>query len=177
MENVGGTDGDGVLIAVSDLDNALRLRHGGANTGVYLESDPSTGGRIGVNNEAPTEALQVGGNICASGSIGVCSDLRFKENINSIPKALGKVAALRGVTFTWKQDEYPSRRFADGSQIGLVAQEVLEIAPEVVLKHEDGYYSVDYGKLTPLLIEAVKELKAQNEELRRRIESLEDALQ
>ena len=173
MENVGGTSGDGVAITVTDDDNSLRVRHGGANTGVYLESDPSTGGRIGINNEAPSEALQVSGNICASGVIGSCSDVRFKDNIEDITGALDKVTSLRGVSFTWKQDEYPSQRFADGRQVGLIAQEVLEVTPEVVLKDGDGFYSVDYGKLTPLLVEAVKELKAQNAELRRRIEVLE----
>jgi type VI protein secretion system component Hcp len=173
MENVGGTSGDGVAITITDDDNSLRIRHGGANTGVYLESDPSTGGRIGINNEAPSEALQVSGNICASGAIGACSDVRFKDNIEDITGALDKVTSLRGVSFTWKQDEYPAQRFADGRQVGLIAQEVLEVTPEVVLKDGDGYYSVDYGKLTPLLVEAVKELKAQNAELRRRIEVLE----
>ena len=161
MKNVGGTTGDGVAITVTDDDNSLRMRHGGINTGIYLEADPSTGGRIGVNNEAPSQALQVSGNICASGTIGMCSDVRFKDNIENITGALDKVTSLRGVSFTWKQDEYPAQRFADGQQVGLIAQEVLEVIPEVVLKDGDGYYSVDYGKLTPLLVEAVKELSKE----------------
>jgi len=175
IANVGGTSGDGMAITITDDDNSLRIRHGGANTGVYLEADPSTGGRIGINNEAPSEALQVSGNICASGSIGVCSDVRFKTDIQEIPGALDKVTALRGVRYSWKQADFPERRFADGAQVGLIAQEVLDVVPEVVLKSADGFYSVDYGKLTPLLVEAVKELKAQNDELRRRLEALEKA--
>ena len=176
MENVGGTGGDGVLITVADGNNSLRLRHGGANTGVYFETDPSTGGRIGINTEAPSEALQVSGNICATGTIGVCSDVRFKEDIQDIPDALEKIAALRGVNFSWRRDQYPAQRFASGRQVGFVAQEVVEVLPEVVVRNDNGYYAIDYGKLTPLLVEAVKELTAENEELRRRIEALEQTV-
>ncbi|MEW5797054.1 MAG: tail fiber domain-containing protein [Candidatus Zixiibacteriota bacterium] len=175
ISNVGGTDGDGLQITVTDDDNTLRLRHGGANTGVYLESDPVNGGRVGVNNEAPSEALQVSGNICASGTIGVCSDARFKDDVETIAGALDVVEHLRGIRFRWKSAQFPQHRFTGDSQVGFVAQEIVEVIPEVVSKGSDGYYSVDYGKLTPLLVEAIKELKAQNDELRHRLEALEKA--
>jgi len=166
ISNVGGSFGDGLAITVTDDENALRLRHGGANTGVWLEANPSTGGKIGINTETPSEELQVVGDICATGNIGACSDLRFKRDIETIRGALDVIQQLRGVRFAWNRDEFPQQRFSDQHQIGLVAQEVVGILPEVVSKGADGYYNLDYGKLTPLLIEAVKELKTQNDELR-----------
>jgi hypothetical protein len=57
--------------------------------------------------------------------------------------------------------------------LGLIAQEVKKVLPNVVHKDNAGYHSVDYGQLTPLLIEAVKELRAENASLMKRIETLE----
>lgn len=171
--NVGGTTGDGLRMTVTDAKNTLRLRHGGANTGILLEADAVTGGKLGVNNEAPSEALSVSGNICASGTIGVCSDVRFKKDVEAIGGALATVTRLRGVRFSWKREQYPQQRFSDRAQVGFVAQEILDVVPEVVSQGADGYYSVDYGKLAPLLVEAVKELRLENQALRRRLEVLE----
>ena len=69
--------------------------------------------------------------------------------------------------------KYPDINFSEEEQIGFVAQEIEDIIPQIVMKGSDGYYSVDYGRLTPLLVEAIKELKAENEELKNRIEALE----
>ncbi len=100
--------------------------------------------------------------------------LRGKENITPLTKAIDKVSALRGIYFNLK-GESPSNR-----EVGVIAQEVEKVLPEVVSEDTQGYKSVDYSKLTPLLIEAVKELKTQNEglkilvgKLQSRIEALE----
>src|SRR5262249_50598909 len=65
---------------------------------------------------------------------------------------------LRPVEFDWRRNEFPKRGFSDRHQVGLIAQEVEKVVPEVVFKDADGYYAIDYSKLTPLLIEAVSEL-------------------
>lgn len=80
------------------------------------------------------------------------SDERLKKNIKPIENALDKVMSLAGVQFDWKE--------TDRHSIGLIAQQVEQIVPEVVETKEDGYKSISYGKLTGLLIEAIKELKA-----------------
>ena len=64
-------------------------------------------------------------------------------------------------------------RFSEERQIGLIAQEVCEVVPQVVSEDDNGYYNIDYPKLTPLLIEAIKELTAQNKDLQARLEALE----
>jgi hypothetical protein len=86
------------------------------------------------------------------------SDIRLKSEIETIADALALVSALRGVRFTM-----------DGSrQIGVIAQEVEPVLPEVVCDNEAGQLSVAYGNITGLLIEAVKELAA-------RVAALEEA--
>ncbi len=101
---------------------------------------------------------------CAAGSCkpGACSDRRFKQNIMPLASSLDKVSKLQGVAFTWNQAAFPSRQFPAGKEIGLIAQDVEPIIPEVVQTDAQGYKSVAYDKLTAVLIEAVKELKLKN---------------
>ena len=100
-------------------------------------------------------------------------DEKFKKNVHEIDNALDKLSKLRGVGFEWRQDEYAQMRFADGPQIGVIAQEVEAVLPELVNSPDASYKTVDYTKLTAVLIEAVKELKAENEELKQRMAKLE----
>jgi hypothetical protein len=96
---------------------------------------------------------------CATGCTpGGCSDRRFKQSISPIVSALDKVAKLQGVSFTWNTKEFPRRFFTDDPQIGVIAQDVENVIPEVVHTDKEGFKSVEYDKLTAVLIEAVKEM-------------------
>lgn len=94
---------------------------------------------------------------CKTGS-GCCSDRRFKLDVMPITSALEKLTKLQGVTFIWNQKEYPERFFTDDPQIGLIAQDVESVIPEVVQTDAEGFKFVTYDKLTAVLIEAVKEI-------------------
>ena len=102
------------------------------------------------------------GNVTAFGSP---SDIRLKENIEVIPNALDKVSELRGVTFNYKKDGKKST--------GLIAQELEKVLPEVVYDtHEidnddEQFKAVRYGNVVGLLVEAIKELKTEVEELKK----------
>jgi hypothetical protein len=100
-----------------------------------------------------------GGQFTASDDITAFSDRTLKENIISIPNALDKVCAIGGYTFD-RTDIVRDR------QTGVIAQEVLEVLPEAVHQNEDGIYSVAYGNMVGLLVEAIKELKSEIDELR-----------
>lgn len=82
------------------------------------------------------------------------SDVRLKENITPVINSLEKVAQLNGVNFNWKD----TGRY----DLGVIAQDVEKVAPEIVVTMENGYKAVDYPKLSALLIEAVKDLQEQN---------------
>lgn len=112
---------------------------------------------VGIGTTSPTQKLYVAGNICATGSIGGCSDIRYKKDITPITNALSNVMQLRGVNYFLKTKEFPEKQFTNTRQIGIIAQEIEKIYPEVVLTDKDGYKSVDYSRLTPILLEAIKE--------------------
>jgi hypothetical protein len=99
------------------------------------------------------------------------SDERLKKEIEPLQNALTKVAHLRGVTYSWRTEGVEGRGFPEGTQIGLIAQEVEAVIPEVIHTTVGGYKGIDYQKLVPLLIEAVKEqqvrLEAQHTEIAR----------
>jgi hypothetical protein len=111
-----------------------------------------------------------------SGSWGAVSDARFKQNVEDLHGALDRTLALRGVTFDWRRDEFPERRFSSRRGLGFIAQEVEEIYPELVITGPDGYKSVDYAKVGPILVEAIKAQQKQIEDLARRLERLEAQL-
>ena len=89
------------------------------------------------------------------------SDRRLKTNILNIPNALEKVSMLNGVTFEWLEfDENKNKEIHanEGTDVGVIAQDVEAVFPDLVDTRESGYKAVKYDKLTALLIEAVKEL-------------------
>ena len=107
------------------------------------------------------------GNLSANGTVTASSDIKLKKNISTIDNALDKVLNLRGVEFDYIE--------SDEHNIGVIAQEVEAVLPDLVHTNEEtDTKSVAYGNLTAVLIEAVKELKKENDALSARIKSLED---
>jgi len=123
----------------------------------------------------------------ASGGFHTYSDERLKENVTNISGALDKVALMNGVTFNWIDAE--NRGGGDtGKQFGVIAQNMLEVDPELPILNPDplatqedidneeletDYYTMDYSRITPFLIEAIKELKTKLEAAEARITELE----
>lgn len=116
-----------------------------------------TTGNVGIFSTTPgTYKLYVNGGMYAS-SYSSASDKRLKKNIKPIDKALSLVEKLQGVRFEWRTDEFKDRNFDKGVQIGLIAQDVEPVLPEVVKTDKDGYKAISYEKLTAVLLEAIKE--------------------
>jgi hypothetical protein len=102
------------------------------------------------------------GNVVATGDVTAYSDARFKKNVNTIENALDKTLALRGVSY------FRTDTDTDKLKVGVIAQEVQEILPEVVLTDSYGNLSVSYGNMVGVLIEAIKEQQQQINELKNR---------
>ena len=105
--------------------------------------------------------LEVTGDIIA---FGTPSDKRLKENIKPIQSALDKVKKLQGVTFDWKEKD--NKILDIKEDIGFIAQDVKEVLPELVRENQDGMLSMRHQGIAPILVEAIKELKAEIEELK-----------
>jgi hypothetical protein len=125
-------------------------------------------GALGVGSvTAPTTAglIRAENDIVAFAS----SDERLKANKTLLTDSLSKLSQLNGYEFDW----IPMRGIHEneGHDIGVIAQEVERILPEIVTTRENGYMAVKYEKIVPLLIEAIKELSAEVEKLKRDIGS------
>ena len=119
-----------------------------------------------LNPNSISGNLAVSGSITAGADVTAYSDVRLKTNIKTIENALDKTLALRGVSYN-RNDSDDTR-----IKIGVIAQETLEVIPEVVNQDSSGMYSVSYGNMTALLIEAIKEQQAQIENLKSEIKKL-----
>jgi len=119
---------------------------------------------IGPTSGLDKITLTKGGDITASGSISAgsflysSSDERLKTNIQSLQNSLEKVNQLNGVSFNWKANGQES--------VGLIAQDVEKVFPQIVGTDKEGMKSVDYTKLVAVLIEAIKEQQKQIDELK-----------
>jgi hypothetical protein len=121
--------------------------------------------------------------------VAYSSDKRLKENVTPIGDSLNKIKQISGVYFDWK-DKIEGTDFvpAQKHDVGVIAQDVQKILPEVVTlapfdtdsygksKSGENYLTVKYDKLVPLLIEAIKEISTENQELKARLELIESKL-
>ena len=152
----------------------------------YKHTNNSTGGTMAGGHQMVwcqngTGYAAMGSNIWTSGNVTAYSDIRVKENLKVIPNALDKVMQLNGYTYdrtdlspaTTEEEDITYAHNPTGRHVGVIAQEVLKVLPEAVTGGpnsmdgtDDDHYSVAYGNMVALLIEAVKELKAEVEELK-----------
>jgi hypothetical protein len=136
-------------------------------TGIYFES---YGGGWRMTDSTyvrcySDKVIYTGGDILAGGNVTAYSDIRHKKDLVKIDNPLEKVNKLNGYTYTSKRDD---KRYT-----GLVAQEVLEVLPEAVNEEVDGY-SLAYGNMAGLLVEALKEMKSQLDTALARVDALEN---
>ena len=127
-------------------------------SGIYTFSNTTAATSATTGAVKISGGLGVGGAIYAAGDVTAYSDDRLKTNVHEIENGLDKVMALRGITF---------ERIADGSiSTGVSAQDVHAVLPEAVSTDEEGLMAVKYGNLVGLLIEAIKDLKEEVNELK-----------
>ncbi|GEM_PF-4941062 len=157
------TSGGGIKAENSDASNPAGYFSNANATGRALQSTgtttlATTGGKVGIGTTAPTEALEVSGNVKATAFL-YSSDRNLKKNIKPLEGQLEKVLALQGISFDWKSN--------DKKDNGFIAQDVEKVFPEVVYTNgESGLKSVDYAKLTVFLVEAIKEQQKEIEILK-----------
>lgn len=124
-------------------------------------------GRFGIRRDATTNALEVGGEASktTAGSWIGNSDARLKKNMQPVVSALDQLLLLKGITYEWNDTKTGYTRPL-GVQYGFTAQNVQQVFPELVSTDAQGYLQTAYGTYDPLIIEALRELKKENEVLR-----------
>lgn len=158
-----------------NANGAGRLEYRGLTDPVFF-TDWITGngyfsGNLGVGTTTPSAKLDVAGDIRATGMI-TPSDARFKKDIYPLQNSLQKILALKGFTYNWRTDEFTDKGFDNNQQIGFIAQQVEQVLPQLVHTGTDGYKGVDYLKLIPVMVEAIKEQQKQIDELKETVAQL-----
>ena len=129
------------------------------NAGSFITPNSGNNGFNTLYSWNSSAQMTFNQNATFSGTITENSSVRYKDNIETVKYGLDKVLQMRGVTYTKKDTGL--------KELGLIAEEINEILPEVVLKNEEGEPdSVSYGRITAVLIEAIKDLKKEIEELK-----------
>ena len=178
VEGSGGDQADKVTINndLADVDFQVK----GDNEANLIRTDAATD-RVGIGTSSPGVAFHVvghisGSQISSSGDIVAdgdviaynSSDIRLKDNIEVIKGSLDKIDGIRGVEFDWNE-KAPGWARERGHDVGVIAQEVQKVLPEVVQERKNGFLGVDYKRLVPLLIESIKELKQEVEDLKKKV--------
>jgi len=179
-------DGEGgISLQKSTTDSThtlYRISHRDDNQSLIIYSHDGTTFRNWITLDEPNALLKLGsttanpvtinssGDVNATGDVVAyySSDKRLKDNIVRIENPLEKVGKIGGYTFDWndKQETYT------GKDVGVIAQEIQEVLPELVTERDNGYLAVKYEKIVPLLIESIKELKQEVDEIKQKCDCL-----
>ncbi len=168
--NIGATgpQGDTGPLVSGNLGETLVYGNNGWESSNTIYKDNQ--GNISIGNGTTGSLgykLYINGTIKTTG-ITEFSDIRLKYDIKKLLNVLALVKKLEGVTYKWKKDQLSKTEH--DIEIGLIAQEVEKIIPEVVDTDENGYKSIQYSHLVPILIEAIKELDNKVEELNNQLD-------
>ena len=173
--------GSATELQVSELrveDKLITIARGSANSlaanGAGIEIDRGSDSNITLTWNHSDSRLQTNDDFYVSGTLSATGDIvayassdeRLKNNISPIKNPIEKINQISGNSFNWnenKQDIYK------GKDYGVIAQEIESVLPELVVEREDGYKAVKYDKLVSLLIEGIKELSKEVNQLKQQI--------
>jgi len=158
----------GERIQITSVAHALKVNSAnaldapGGDPAVVMDNN----GKVGIGTTSPSQNLEVAGCVVAQ-NVSCPSSRRWKTDIQPIPDALEKIRQLRGVSYVWKED--------GKHNIGLIAEEVAEVIPEVISFEDNGKdaRAIDYSRLVAVLIEAVKEQQNKIAALEGRLKAVE----
>jgi hypothetical protein len=151
---------DSVRVTINDALQGKGLK-GGFAVGGYNSSKAENRPYFYVERGSTI----IDGKLEVSGTISELSDAGLKSNIMELDHVLEKLKQLRGVYFDWNDLARKSFSLTESRQLGVIAQEVEAVYPELIMTNEKGYKMVDYGKMTPVLIQAIREQQQQIEKL------------
>ena len=143
------TDDSTLLFSKGQIDGAAALV-------IAPWANGSSGLRIAASGVSVAGSLAVNGTVSGTSAFAVSSDIRYKKNITPVINALATIEALQGVHYEFDRAAFPKKGFEAGRQLGFIAQQIEQFVPEVVRTDTEGYKSVQYSQLVPLLAEGIK---------------------
>ena len=154
----------------------MQIYNSAVKTAIFAKQSNSY---VGIGTTSPTQALHVVGNAYKTEggtSWATSSDLRLKNLLGNYSKGLDEIVLLQPVRYIYKKDN-PRELNSTEAQVGFVAQEVQKIFPEAVTEGEDGYLDFNIHSINVAMVNAVKELNNENNQLKKKIEDLEKRLE
>lgn len=177
---VGSTKLDGnIVIAPGSSSLPSITSSTGPSTGLFFPAANTIGlsingmerlridssGNLGLGTTTPAYTLHVNGQVAGSSAFITSSDLRYKKEINGITNPLEKLLAIKGVSYKFRNDEFPESKFSNRRELGVIAQNVEKVFPEAVSKDPQGFRSVAYTMLISPIIEAIREVNSKTKRL------------
>lgn len=182
--HVYGTDNPRILVESPNSNPELNLQRGSTTHALYVNGSYDLtfycagdrmalthDGKLGIGTTTPNYTLDVRGTIVNNTTLQH-SDIRWKTDIKPVKYGVSDLLKLNSVSYLWNTNDYPEMGFDKETQLGFIAQEFEKVIPELVRTDENGYKSIDYVKLTPVLVEAIREQQKQIDELKQLVQSL-----
>jgi len=183
---IGDNSTDPTVATLTGTANQITVTNGGGSITLSTPQSIDTGADVTFGtvrvDDATAASSKTTGALIVDGGVGVAldvhaggdvvayasSDVKLKDNIEVIEDSLDKISEIRGVKFDWNE-ESPDWAQERGHDVGVIAQEVQKVLPEIVTERTNGYLGVDYKRIIPLLIESIKELKQEVEDLKKKV--------
>ncbi|MEC7714290.1 MAG: tail fiber domain-containing protein, partial [Candidatus Thermoplasmatota archaeon] len=183
---IGDNSTDPTVATLTGTANQITVTNGGGSITLSTPQSIDTGADVTFGtvrvDDATAASSKTTGALIVDGGVGVgldihaggdvvayaSSDVKLKDNIEVIEDSLDKISEIRGVKFDWNE-ESPDWAQERGHDVGVIAQEVQKVLPEIVTERTNGYLGVDYKRIIPLLIESIKELKQEVEDLKKKV--------
>lgn len=122
-------------------------------------------GNVGIGTTTPAYTLHVNGQVAGTAAYITASDLRYKKDISRMTNSLDKLLSITGVSYKFRNDEFPESKFSKRRELGVIAQNVEKVFPEAVSKDSQGFRSVAYTMLISPIIEAIREVNSKTKRL------------
>lgn len=153
----------------SNGNNALNMIDNGGDDLMQVQNDGQVG--IGLSSVTSGFLLEVNGDIKCTG-ISTVSDAALKKDVNRVKKPLNRIMKLNGVSYQFDNEKAPNKNLPNGKEIGFIAQEVEEVFPSLVTSPEEGWSSINYQAMIPVLTEGLKKQQEQIEQQSNEIDNL-----
>ena len=165
-------NGETITGSTSKATAIIRTADVNENSRLFISAQSSfiIGETVTGSTSNATGVISVGGS-------ALTSDQRYKKNITPVTGALEKLSKLNPVNYDWRRDEFKERGFSDRKQWGFIAQEVEKVMPELVHEDMNGYQSLNYVGVIPLLTKAMQEQQTEMEKQQKEIDELKAQLE